>query len=120
VVDKMLGPDEKTIWHARLRIGNSNLFLGEEGTFPGERSAQQMGGSPVWIQMYVDDAPAAFKRAVEAGATVKKPLEETFWGDLFGLVADPFGLEWAIAQRVHDLSEQELKHAVSAAWRLKR
>jgi uncharacterized glyoxalase superfamily protein PhnB len=119
VVDKMLGPDGTTIWHARLRIGNSNLFLGEEASLPGEKSPQSLGGTPTWIQLYVEDAAAWFKRAVDAGAKVQKPLAETFWGDLYGQVVDPFGFEWAIAQRLHDLSPEELKHAVTAAARLK-
>ena len=118
VVDLMYGPDDKTIWHARLRIGNSNLFLAEEGTAQGYRSPQTLGGSPASIQMYVEDAPAAFKRAVDAGAKVLMPLEETFWGDLYGQLVDPFGFRWAVAQRLHDLNEEELRHAVKAAARL--
>src|SRR5207247_1217724 len=77
VVDRMLGPDGKTIWHARLRIGDSNIFLADEGTSEGDRSPQSLGGSPASIQMYVEDAFAAFKRAIEAGASVRMPLEET-------------------------------------------
>jgi uncharacterized glyoxalase superfamily protein PhnB len=119
VIERMFGPDGTTIWYARLRIGTSNVFLGEEGTGPGDRSPQSLGGSPMWVQMYVEDAASAFKRAVDAGCTVRKPIEETFWGELFGQVVDPFGFQWAIAQRLHDLSPEELKHAVSAAWRLK-
>lgn len=118
-VDRMTGPDGKTIWHARLRIGTSNLFLAEEGTAPGDKSPQSLGGSPMSIQMYVEDAAAALKRAVDAGAVVKKSLEETFWGDLYCQVMDPFGFRWAIAQRVHDLTDTELKHAVKAAASLK-
>src|SRR2546422_182343 len=70
VVDRMVGPDGKTIWHARLRIGDSNLFLADEGTAEGDKSPQSLGGSPASLQMYVEDAFAAFKRAIEAGASV--------------------------------------------------
>jgi PhnB protein len=115
VVDRMFGPDGKTIWHARLRIGNSNLFLADEGTAEGDQSPQSLGGSPASIQMYVEDAEAAFKRALDAGAMVRMPLKEMFWGDLYGQIVDPFGFRWAIAQRLHDLTEEELKHAVRAA-----
>jgi uncharacterized glyoxalase superfamily protein PhnB len=120
VIDQMFGPDGKTIWHARLRIGDSNIFLADEGTAEGDRSPQSLGGSPASIQMYVEDAQSAFKRAVDAGAMVKMELQETFWGDLFGQVVDPFGFRWAIAQRLHDLSSEELKHAVKAASQLRR
>jgi uncharacterized glyoxalase superfamily protein PhnB len=120
VVDTMLGPDGKTIWHARLRIGNSNLFLADEGTVQGDRSPQSLGGSPASIQMYVEDAQAAWKRAIDAGATEKMPLKEAFWGDLYGQLVDPFGFRWAIAQRLHDLSPEEMKHAVNAAAHFKK
>jgi uncharacterized glyoxalase superfamily protein PhnB len=119
VVDVMTGPDGQTIWHARLRIGNSNLFIADEGTAPGDQSPRSLGGSPASLQMYVEDAKAAFERAVAAGAVVRKPLAETFWGDLYGQLMDPFGFRWAIAQHLRDLNEEELAHAVKAAARLR-
>ena len=119
VVDVMKGPDGQTIWHARLRIGNSNLFIADEGTAPGDQSPRSLGGSPASLQMYVEDAKAAFERAVAAGAVVRKPLGETFWGDLYGQLMDPFGFRWAIAQRVRVLSDDEMAHAVKAAARLR-
>jgi uncharacterized glyoxalase superfamily protein PhnB len=119
VVDVMNGPDGQSVWHARLRIGNSNVFLADEGTAPGDQSPRSLGGSPASMQMYVEDARAAFDRAVSAGALVRMPLKETFWGDLYGQVVDPFGFRWAIAQRVRVLTREELAHAVKAAARLR-
>jgi uncharacterized glyoxalase superfamily protein PhnB len=119
VVDTMQGPDDQAIWHVRLRIGNSNLFLADEGTAPGDQSPRSLGGTPASIQIYVEDARASFDRAVQAGALVRKPLEETFWGDLWGQVVDPFSFRWSIAQRVRSLTPEELAHAVKAAARLR-
>jgi uncharacterized glyoxalase superfamily protein PhnB len=119
MVDCMQGPDGQSIWHVRLRIGNSNLFLADEGTAPGDQSPRSLGGSPMAIQIYVEDANAAFERAVRAGALVRKPLQETFWGDLYGQVVDPFGFRWSIAQRVRSRTPEELAHAVKAAARLR-
>jgi uncharacterized glyoxalase superfamily protein PhnB len=115
-IDRMTGPDGR-IWHARLRIGSSSIFLAEEGTARGARSPQALGGSPASLQMYVEDADAAFQRAIEAGAQVRMPLADTFWGDRYGQLVDPFGFQWAIAQRLRDLSPEELAHAVKAAAR---
>jgi uncharacterized glyoxalase superfamily protein PhnB len=119
VVDVMHGPDGQTIWHARVRIGNSNVFIADEGTAPGDQSPRSLGGSPASLQMYVEDARAAFDRAVAAGALVRMPLKETFWGDLYGQLVDPFGFRWAIAQRLRVLSPEEMAHAVTAAARLR-
>ena len=42
-------------------------------------------------------ADAAFARAISAGATALKPLEETDWGGYSGYVADPDGHPWELA-----------------------
>jgi PhnB protein len=41
---------------------------------------------------------------VAAGASVRMPLEDAFWGDRWGMVTDPFGHVWAIATRKKNLS----------------
>jgi PhnB protein len=47
--------------------------------------------TPVVLALDVPDAEAVFTRAVAAGATVRQPLQEVFWGDLHGQLDDPFG-----------------------------
>ena len=72
-------PSGKKIWHAQIRIGDSQVFVND--VFP------EMGGSAgrrrsLWI--YVENVDALFKRATDAGATVKMPLADMFWGDRLG------------------------------------
>ena len=50
------------------------------------------------IHLHVDDADSWFNRAVAAGARAAMPLEDMFWGDRYGQVADPFGYRWSIGQ----------------------
>jgi uncharacterized glyoxalase superfamily protein PhnB len=101
-------PSGKKIWHAQIRIGSSNLFVND--TFP------EMGAgatkSQLWI--YVDGVDAAFKRATDAGCTVKMPLADMFWGDRLGCVVDKWGNEWSIAQHMKDLTPDEMKKAEDA------
>ena len=73
------------------------------------RSPQTLGGSPAGIYLYVRDVDEAFRKAVEAGATVKRPLEDMFWGDRTGSVLDPFGHTWDLATRREDVSPEEMK-----------
>jgi uncharacterized glyoxalase superfamily protein PhnB len=108
--DVMEGPDGK-VMHAELRIGDSVLMLGEESPEWGALSPQSTNGVPSSLHLYVEDADAAFARALRAGATVRYPLEDAFWGDRYGKVTDPFGHEWGIATRVKDLSPDELRQA---------
>ena len=43
----------------------------------------------------VDDIDAWWTRAVDAGMEVTMPLQLMFWGDRYGALRDPFGVEWS-------------------------
>ena len=106
------------IMHAEIRIGDSIIMLGEENEAWGVASPQTLGGSPSSLHIYVEDADAVFARAVEAGATVRYPMEDAFWGDRYGKVTDPFGHEWGIATHVKDLTDEEIRKA-GDEWMMK-
>jgi PhnB protein len=55
-------------------------------------------------------------RAVEAGAEVLQPLGDTFWGDRYGQVRDPFGHKWGLAQHVRDVPRGEVLRAAAVAF----
>lgn len=73
-----------------------------------------LGGTPVTIHLTVPDVDASFQRAVDAGATVVVPLEDQFWGDRYGMVADPFGHHWSLGQPVREVSPEEMAAAMAA------
>ena len=58
--------------------------------------------------IYVPDVDAAFARAIAAGATVKRPVADQFYGDRTGTLADPFGHVWSIGTHVEDVSPEEI------------
>jgi PhnB protein len=102
--------DGKRVMHAELQIGDSRLMLSDD--FPeygGSRSPKALGGTTGSLHIYVPDAEAAFKRAVDAGATVAMPLADAFWGDRYGVVVDPFGLQWGISTHIEDVSDEEMQ-----------
>ncbi len=113
---RMPGPDGKTIMHAEIRIGDSALFLADEFPDMGSNSPQGIGGSPVVIHLYVEDADAVFNQAVAAGATVRFPLSDMFWGDRYGQVTDPFGHVWSIATHKEDLTAEEMSKRAAGAF----
>ena len=104
----MPGPDGRTVMHAELQIGDTKIYLGDENPEMGAVSPQALGGSPVSLNIYTEDCDATFQRAVAAGATVKMPLTDMFWGDRYGKVTDPFGHNWGISTHKEDVSEQEM------------
>ncbi len=118
VVGRMDGPDGK-VMHAELKIGDSMLMLGEENAEWGMKSPLSTGGPTGSLHIYVPDADKAFQKALDAGATIKYPLEDAFWGDRYGKVTDPFGHEWGLATRVRDLSDEEVQKAAEE-WMAKQ
>jgi uncharacterized glyoxalase superfamily protein PhnB len=103
------GPDGKSIMHAELMIGDSVIMLGGEQAERGCPSPQALGGTPVSLYLYVEDADKAFARATSAGATVTMPVADMFWGDRCGQFVDPFGHKWSVATRKEDLSPAEIQ-----------
>ena len=89
-----------------IRIGDSHFYANDVMIGKGPR---EFGGSPAGFWIYVQDSDAAFKRAVDAGATVQMPIDNQFWGDRGGAVADPEGYTWWIATRKEDLTKAELE-----------
>jgi uncharacterized glyoxalase superfamily protein PhnB len=107
-------PDGKVL-NAMLRIGDSMLMLNDEFPEMGGLSPLSTGGTGVTIHIYSEDVDAAFNRAVGAGAQVKMPLMDQFWGDRYGIVADPFGHSWSLATHIKDLSPEEMESAQEEA-----
>jgi len=107
-------PDGKVL-HASLRIGDSMLMLNDEFPEMGGLSPLSTGGAGVTIHIYTENVDAAFNRAVSAGAQVKMPLMDQFWGDRYGIVGDPFGHSWSLATHIKDLSPEEMERAQEEA-----
>jgi PhnB protein len=104
------GPDGK-IMHAEIRIGDSVVMLGEEMPDQGARGPKSMGGTSVAFFIYGDDVDASWKRALDAGARAIIPLTDQFWGDRSGLIEDPFGHRWWLAQHTQDMTPEEIRKA---------
>ena len=111
---RMPGPDGK-VMHACITIGDSSLFLSDEFPDMGGKSAKSFGGTPVAMFMWCEDVDKSFKRATDAGCTVVMPLDDMFWGDRFGILADPFGFQWQLATHKEDLTPDEMQKRGAAA-----
>jgi len=103
------------VMHAALAIGDSMLMLNDEMPEFGALSPLSLGGCGCTIHIYTDGVDAAFDRAVSAGAKVKMPLADQFWGDRYALVEDPYGYKWSLAARVKEMSPEEMQRAQDEA-----
>jgi uncharacterized glyoxalase superfamily protein PhnB len=111
---RMPGPGGQ-IMHAEVLIGDSPIMLCDANPEQGLLPPSAFKGSPVSILLYVPDVDALFKRAVDAGADVRVPLTDMFWGDRYAQVADPFGHTWQLATHVEDVSPEEMERRAAAA-----
>ena len=115
-VSRMAAPDG-SIMHAEIRIGDSMVMLADENEQWGTRSPLSTNGLSGSLHIYVPDADDTYERALRAGATVRYPIENAFWGDRYGKVTDPFGHEWGIATHVKDLTQEQMREAAEAFMR---
>lgn len=102
------------IGHAEIKIGDSPIMLADEFPEMGYRGPKALGGSPVSIMLYVEDVDAIFNQAVAAGATVKRPIKDEFYGDRSGNLEDPFGHVWTISTHKEDVSPEEIERRFAA------
>jgi PhnB protein len=96
------------IGHAEIRIGKALVMLADEFPEMGFVSPKTLGGTPVGISLYVEDVDATVERAVAAGATLKRPVQNQFYGDRTAGLEDPFGHSWHVATHVEDVSPEEM------------
>ena len=109
------GPGGKGVMHAELQIGDGRIYIAEEFPGMGSLSPASLGGSSVTIHLWCEDVDTVFGRAVSAGAEVRMPVMDMFWGDRYGRLQDPFGHLWAIATHREDLTPAEMAKRAEAS-----
>jgi len=112
---KLILPDGR-LGHAEIRLGDSLIMLSDELPEYGGKAPDTLGGSPVSIHLYVEDADALFKRALAAGAKERKPVMDQFYGDRSGQLEDPFGHLWWVATHKEDVAPEEMQKRVQAMF----
>ena len=110
---RMGGPDG-AIGHAELEIGDSLIMLADEHPDMGVLGPKKVGGSPMTIHVYVEDADDVFQRAIEAGGKEIRAVDNQFYGDRSGMFEDPFGHRWNVATHVEDVPPDEMAKRAAA------
>jgi uncharacterized glyoxalase superfamily protein PhnB len=103
---RMTMPDG-AIMHAQVHIGESSIMMGMAP--PGHDVISAM------LYVYVPDVDAAYRRAINAGATSVRGLTDEFYGDRVGAVKDTDGNQWYIATHKEDVPTDELAKRAAAA-----
>jgi PhnB protein len=107
--EKLRMPMGDRLGHAELLIGDSHVMLADEFPDMGNMGPKTRGGTTASFLIYVDDVDSAFKKAIDAGGTQRRAVENQFYGDRAGTLEDPFGHQWTLATHVEDVPESELE-----------
>lgn len=118
-VEVIPAPDGKRVMHAELKIGGSVIYLNDD--FPEYNEGKSchpiaLGASTVTLHRYVENIDAVMDHAIAAGATVKMPAMDMFWGDRYGILTDPFGHNWSLATHIADPTPEEMQAAAAAMF----
>lgn len=103
-----------SIGHAHMTIGDSAFMLADEHPEFGALGPATLGGSPVMLHLTVADPDAAAQRAVDAGATLLRPVQDQFHGNRSGMVADPFGHKWGLSAETEKVDAAEMQRRYAA------
>lgn len=106
-------PDGK-IMHAEIKIGDSIIMLADEFASHDAFGPEHFGGSPVSMVLYVENADALYRQAIEAGASSLRPMADQPFGDRTGTLRDPFGHRWILTTHIEDVSDEEIERRFTA------
>lgn len=98
-LDRVMDDDGTRVVHAALLLNGGMIMVSDEvpeGHTAGCRTPRALGGTTVTAHLAVDDADAAWQRALAAGAEVVMTVADQAWGDRYGKLRDPFGHVWSI------------------------
>jgi PhnB protein len=100
----------------QLHLGGGVLYLADEFPEMSVLAPPSIGGTAVVLALEVAEADAVFAQAVAAGASVRQPLADMFWGARHGQVEDPFGHRWNISQHLREVPHDEIVAAAAEAF----
>jgi PhnB protein len=104
------------IGHAEIKIGPAIIMLADEYPEHGICGPRSLGGTSFSIHLHVADVDKAFSKAVEAGASVLRPLQDQFYGERSGTVRDPFGHEWLLGGHLETVTPEEMQRRYTALF----
>ena len=96
-----------------LSFGDSTVMLADEFPDLGVLSPLAIGGTATVLHLRADNVDAVWQHALAAGAEVRQPLADAFWGERYGQITDPFGHRWGLAQHLRDVPPEEIARAVT-------
>src|SRR4051794_39446390 len=84
------------VGHAEMKIDDAVFMLSDEWPEGGVFSPETLGGTPLSLHLQVTNVDEFFARALTAGATEERGVQDQAYGERSGVLKDPFGHRWFI------------------------
>jgi len=97
------------IAHAEFRIGDTVVMIADERNEWGNKSPRVLGGSPVVLNVMVDDPEATVAKAEAEGGKILIPVADQFYGFRSGRIQDPGGHLWIVSKLIEEVSPDEMQ-----------
>jgi PhnB protein len=110
VLERYTAPDGRVV-HSLVQAGPVRFAVKDAGD--GD-PAPSGGGVPVIMSLDVSDADAVAERMLAAGGTVIFEIADHGYGDYGGRLADPFGHQWMLSQRIEQLDADQVQSRLDA------
>jgi PhnB protein len=111
-IERIPTPDGR-LMSVQMRLNGDVLHIADEFPEMGVLAPPSLGGTAVVLALDVADADAVFAQALAAGAQIRQPLADMFWGDRHGQLDDPFGHRWNVSQHLRDVPHDEVVAAAA-------
>ena len=105
-----------SVGHAEILVSGAPIMISDEWADGGVFSPTTVGGSPVTVHLYVRDVDAFVAKAVAAGATLLRAVEDMPYGDRTGNIRDPFGHRWMVATKKETVGKALLRKRFGEAF----
>lgn len=88
---------KEMIMHISLPVGGGTILMGSDTG--GEWAPAYQPGNNFSVSLNTDSREEADRlfNGLSAGGQVTMPMENTFWGDYFGMFTDKFGINWMVS-----------------------
>jgi len=101
------------LMQVEMRFDDATVMLADEFPELGVLSPESIGGTATVLHLVTGDVDSLWARATGAGAEIRQPLADAFWGERYGQITDPFGHRWGLAQRIRNVSREEIARAAA-------
>lgn len=88
--------DARKIMHISLPISKETVLMGCDTLAPFCPPVKQGDNISITINAIQPEEARRLFQALSQGGKVTMPMEEQFWGALFGAFTDRFGIQWMI------------------------